>query len=169
MTTGRKLQVTARSEREIVITREFDAPRRMVFDAMTKPELLKRWLGVFGGWELAVCEIDLRVGGTYRWVWRQSSDRTEMGVRGTYREIVAPERIVCTELFDDAWYPGEGLLTTTLTDQDGKTTLTLTILYASREARDGVLKSPMERGLAMSYNNLADLLENAELRSAGSP
>src|SRR5271169_1068887 len=117
MTTGGKLQVTARSDREIVITREFDAPRRMVFDAMTKPELLKRWLGVFGGWQLAVCEIDLRVGGPYRGVWRQSSDGSEMGVRGTYREIVPPERVVCTELFDVAWYPGEALITTTFTEQ----------------------------------------------------
>ena len=97
-----------------MITREFDAPRRMVFDAMTKPELLKRWLGVFGGWELAVCEIDLRVGGTYRWVWRQSSDRHRDGrARHLPRDRGARSGIVCTELFDDAWYPGEGLLTTT--------------------------------------------------------
>ncbi|MGA8232204.1 MAG: SRPBCC family protein [Candidatus Acidiferrales bacterium] len=163
-----KLQVAARSEREIVVTREFDAPRRMVFDAMTKPELLKRWLGVFGGWELAVCEIDLRLGGTYRWVWRQSSDGSEMGVRGTYREIVPPERIVCTELFDVPWYPGEALITTTYAEQDGRTTLTMTILYVSREARDGVLKSPMERGITMSYNNLAKLLENGESRRSSS-
>jgi uncharacterized protein YndB with AHSA1/START domain len=168
MTTGGNLQVTARSDREIVITREFNAPRRMVFDAMTKPELLKRWLGVFGGWELAVCEIDLRVGGTYRWVWRQSSDGSEMGVRGTYREIVPPERVVCTELFDVAWYPGEALITTTYAEQDGRTTLTMTILYVSREARDGVLKSPMEGGLTTSYNKLAELLENGASRPAGS-
>ena len=92
-----KLKVTAQSEREIVMTRDFDAPRRLVFDALTKPELLKRWLGVFGGWELAVCEVDLKVGGTYRYVWRRSSDGSEMGVRGVYREIVPPERLVCTE------------------------------------------------------------------------
>ncbi len=168
MKTGGKLQVTARSEREIVITREFDAPRQMVFDAMTKPDLLKRWLGVFAGWELTVCEIDLRVGGTYRWVWRQSSGGSEMGVRGTYREIVPPERVVCTEQFDEAWYPGEALLTTTFTEHAGTTTLMLTIRYSSREARDGVLQSPMERGLTISYNNLAALLENGENRPASS-
>ena len=156
-----KLKVTAQSEREIVMTRDFDAPRRLVFDALTKPELLKRWLGVFGGWELAVCEVDLKVGGTYRYVWRRSSDGSEMGVRGVYREIVPPERLVCTELFDEAWYPGESLITTTLAEQGGRTTFTSTILYESQEARDAVLKSPMERGVAASYNKLAELLENA--------
>jgi uncharacterized protein YndB with AHSA1/START domain len=154
------LKVIAKSEREIVMTRDFDAPRRMVFDAYTKPELLRRWLGVFGGWELAVCEVDLRVGGTYRWIWRQSSDGTEMGVRGTYREIVAPERLVCTEQFDEAWYPGESLLTVTFVEQAGKTLMTTTILYVSSETRDGVLKSPMEGGVARSYNKLAEILES---------
>jgi uncharacterized protein YndB with AHSA1/START domain len=158
MTDAGKLKVVAKSEREIVMTREFDAPRRMVFDAYTKPELLKRWLGVFGGWELAVCEVDLRVDGKYRWVWRQGSAGPEMGVSGTYREIVEPERLVCTELFDEAWYPGESLLTTVLSEQGGKTTLATTILYVSREARDGVLKSPMEGGVAQSYNKLAEIL-----------
>ncbi len=156
-----KLKVAAQSEREIVITRDFDAPRRLVFDALTKPELLKRWLGVFGGWELAVCEVDLKVGGTYRYVWRQSSDGSEMGVRGVYREIVPSERLVCTELFDEAWYPGESLITTILAEQGGRTTFTSTILYVSREARDAVLKSPMERGVTASYNKLDELLENA--------
>ena len=156
-----KLKVTAQSEREIVMTRDFDAPRRLVFDALTKPELLKRWLGVFGGWELAVCDVDLKVGGAYRYVWRRSSDGSEMGLRGVYREIVPPERLVCTELFDEAWYPGESLITTTLAEQGDRTTFTSTILYESQEARDAVLKSPMERGVAASYNKLAELLENA--------
>jgi uncharacterized protein YndB with AHSA1/START domain len=156
-----KLKVTAQSEREIVMTRDFDAPRRLVFDALTKPELLKRWLGVFGGWELAVCDVDLKVGGAYRYVWRRSSDGSEMGLRGVYREIVPPERLVCTELFDEAWYPGESLITTTLAEQGGRTTFTSTILYESQEARDAVLKSPMERGVAASYSKLAELLENA--------
>jgi uncharacterized protein YndB with AHSA1/START domain len=92
------LKVTTPTEREIAMTRVFDAPRNLVYDALTKPELLKRWLGVFGGWSLAVCEIDPRVGGTYRYVWR-GSDGTEMGMRGVCREIVPPERVVCTESF----------------------------------------------------------------------
>src|ERR1700738_5300868 len=98
-----KLQVSTPSDREIAMTRVFDAPRRLVFDAYTKPELLKRWLGVVGGWALDVCEVDLRVGGKYRWVWRGANGQ-EMGMGGVYREIVPGERIVSTELFDDAWY-----------------------------------------------------------------
>jgi uncharacterized protein YndB with AHSA1/START domain len=151
------LQVTTPSEREIAMTRVFDAPRTMVFDALTKPELLKRWLGVRGGWSLVVCEVDLKVGGNYRFVWRKAGV-PEMGMRGVYREIVRPERIINTESFDDPWYEGEALDTAVLVEQGGKTTLTTTILYASREVRDTVLKSPMERGVAESYNMLADLL-----------
>jgi uncharacterized protein YndB with AHSA1/START domain len=151
------LQITTPSEREIAMTRVFDAPRRLVFDAWTKPELLKRWLGVRAGWSMAVCEVDLKVGGTYRFVWRKT-DGTEMWMGGVYREIVRPERIINTESFDDPWYEGEALDTAVLVEQGGKTTLTTTILYASREVRDTVLKSPMERGVAESYNMLADLL-----------
>jgi len=151
------LKVTARSDREIVMTRVFDAPRNLVFDAYTKPELLKRWLGVFGGYSMPVCEVDLRVGGAYRFVWR-GPDGAEMGVRGVYREVVRPERLVHTEKFDEAWYPGESLITTVLAEQGGKTTLTVTMRYESREARDAVLKSPMESGVAQSYDKLAELL-----------
>src|SRR5216684_3754022 len=130
-----KLKVTAQSEREIVMTRDFDAPRRLVFDALTKPELLKRWLGVFGGWEMAVCEIDLKVGGAYRYLWR-GPDGAEMGMRGVYREIVPAERIVCTELFDVPWYEGEAVDTLVFVEQGGKTTATTTVLYASKTVRD---------------------------------
>ena len=151
------LKVTARSDREIVMTRVFDAPRNLVFDAYTKPELLKRWLGVFGGYSMPVCEVDLRVGGAYGFVWR-GPDGAEMGVRGVYREVVRPERLVHTEKFDEAWYPGESLITTVLAEQGGKTTLTVTMRYESREARDAVLKSPMESGVAQSYDKLAELL-----------
>lgn len=151
------LQVTTPTEREIAMTRVFDAPRTLVFEAYTKPELLKRWLGVHGGWSLAVCEIDLRVGGTYRYVWR-GPDGAEMGMRGVYREVVAPERVVATEVFDQSWYPGDGLSTMTLVEQDGRTTVTLAVRYESREARDAVLRSPMEQGVAAGFNKLAELL-----------
>ena len=96
------LQVATPTDREIVLTRVFNAPRRLVFDAFTKPELLKRWFGP-RGWSLVVCEVDLRVGGTFRFVLR-SPDGKEMGIRGVYREIVAPERSVHLESYDD--YPG---------------------------------------------------------------
>jgi uncharacterized protein YndB with AHSA1/START domain len=104
-----------------------------------------------------VCEIDLKPGGAYRFVWR-GADGTEMGMRGVYREVVALERFVHTERFDQPWYPGEALITQVLSEQGGKTTLTVTLRYESREARDGVLKSPMEGGVEASYNNLANLL-----------
>jgi uncharacterized protein YndB with AHSA1/START domain len=152
------LQLTAPGEREIVMTRGFDAPRQLVFDAHTKPELIKRWLLGPPGWSMPVCEIDLRVGGTYRYVWRHDRNGNEMGMGGLYREIVAPERIVNTERFDEAWYPGEALNTLVLVEKGGRTTLTQTVRYESREARDAVLKSGMESGVAASYERLADLL-----------
>ncbi len=156
MNTG-DLKVTASTDREIAMTRVFNAPRRMVFDALTKPELVNQWLLGPPGWTMPVCEIDLRVGGAYRYVWRHADGR-EMGMGGVYREIVPQERLLCTELFDEAWYPGESLITTTLVEQSGRTTLTSTILYVSREARDGVLKSGMERGVAASYDRLEQIL-----------
>ena len=160
MTNTGGLQISARGEREIVMTRDFNAPRRLIFDALTKPELLKRWLGVFKDWTMPVCEVDLKVGGAYRYVWRKP-DGTEMRMGGVFREIVPPERIVNTESFDDPWYPGEAVGTAVLVEHDGKTTLTTTVLYASREARDGVLKSGMESGIAASYDKLAGILSSA--------
>ena len=151
------LKVTTPSDREIVMTRVFDASRRLVWDAFTRPELLKRWLGVRGGWSFAVCEVDLRVGGAYRFVWRGPNGK-EMGMGGVYREIVRPERIVTTEEFDDPWYPGDAQDTTVFVEKGGKTTVTTTVRYASKEARDGVLKSPMETGVAQSYDKLAEVL-----------
>jgi uncharacterized protein YndB with AHSA1/START domain len=156
MSNDETLKVEARGEREIVMTRVFNAPRNLVYDAFTKPELVKRWLGVFGGWTLPVCEIDLRVGGRFRFVWRKEG--AEMGMGGIYKEIVPNERIVNTEKFDDPWYEGEGLDTVTFVERAGKTTLKQTILYVSKQTRDGVLKSPMESGVAQSYNKLAEIL-----------
>jgi uncharacterized protein YndB with AHSA1/START domain len=156
MNTG-KLQITTPSECEIAMTRSFAAPRRLVFDALTKPELVKRWMLGPPGWTMPVCEIDLRVGGAYRFVWRNEQG-TEMGMGGVHREIVTPEKLVATEKFDQAWYPGEGVVTNFLVERDGRTTLTLTVRYESREARDLVLKSPMETGVAAGYDRLEELL-----------
>ena len=161
MTTPGNLKLTTRGDREIVMTRAFDAPRKLVFDAHTKPELVKQWLLGPDGWSMPVCEIDLKVGGKYRYVWRRDKDGTEMGMGGVYREIVAPERLVATEKFDQSWYPGEAVGTFVLVEQGGKTTLTQTMLYESREARDTVLKSGMEKGVVASYDRLAKLLEKA--------
>jgi uncharacterized protein YndB with AHSA1/START domain len=154
--------VTAHGDREIVVTRVFDAPRRLVFDAYTKPELVKTWLLGPDGWSMPVCEIDLRAGGKYRYVWKNDADGSEMGMGGTYREVVPGQRIVSSEIFDEAWYPGEAVDTIVLVERDGKTTLTQTILYNSRETRDAVLKSPMQTGMAASYDKLEKVLPSLE-------
>ena len=151
-------KITPSGEQEILMTRVFDAPRNLIFDAFTKPDLVKRWLLGPPGWSMPVCEIDLKVGGAYRWVWRRDSDGTEMGMGGVYREIVRPERLVFTEKFDEAWYPGEAVGTLTLVEKEGKTTLTQAMRYESRQARDAVLESDMERGVAASYDRLEEIL-----------
>jgi uncharacterized protein YndB with AHSA1/START domain len=166
MTNTGALKVATPTDREIVFTRVFDAPRHLVFDAMTKPELLKRWLFGPPGWSFVVCEVDLRVGGAYRYVWR-GPDGAQMGMGGVHREVVVPERIVCTQLFDEDWTGGEAVGTLVLAERDGRTTMTNTILYSSREARDAVLKTPMEQGMAMGYDRLDELLASAPTGGAG--
>ena len=154
------LKVSTPGDREIVMTRVFDAPREMVFDAFSKPELLKRWFGP-RGWSLVVCEIDLRVGGGFRFVLRGPGGN-EMGMRGVYKEIQRPERSVHMESFDD--YPGESQVTANFAESAGKTTLTVTVEYPSREVRDIVLQTGMEHGAAESYDKLAEMLaSNAQM------
>lgn len=150
-------KVTTPTDREIAMTRVFDAPRHLVFDAHTKPELVKLWLLGPPGWTMPVCEIDLRVGGKYRYVWRHATKK-DMVTGGVFREIVPPGRLVQTEVFEDPWYAGEALVTTILVEQDGKTLLTQTMLFESQEVRDSVLKSGMESGVAVSYDRLAAIL-----------
>ncbi|WP_439498481.1 SRPBCC family protein [Bosea sp. (in: a-proteobacteria)] len=157
MTTTPALSVTTPSEREIRMTRIFDAPRALVFEAMHRPELLKRWLSGPPGWSLAECEADFRVGGAFRHLWH-GPDGAEMGMGGVFREIAAPERIVRTEIFDQDWTGGEALATLVLSERAGKTELAVTVLYSSREARDGALASGMKDGVAASYANLDTLL-----------
>ena len=158
-----RLSITTPSDRELAMTREFDAPRELVFEAYTTPALLKRWLGVHNNWILAVCDIDLRPGGKYRYVWR-GPDRMEMGMGGTFREVKRPERIVATEKFDDPWYPGEAESVLTLVENNGKTTLTLTVRYESQAARDAVLQSPMDQGVAVGFDTLANVLSELKTR-----
>src|SRR5258708_7567648 len=165
MTTVATVNVTTPSDREIAMTRMFDAPRDLVFDCYTKPELLKRWLHGPDGWLLTICDNDLKIGGAFRWVWRNASGE-DMGLRGAYREIMRPERIVRTELFDKDWTGGEVVGTLVLTEQDGKTTVTDTILYSTRAARDGALQSGMEKGIAASHAKLDVLLAAERTRRA---
>jgi uncharacterized protein YndB with AHSA1/START domain len=159
------LKVTTPGDREIVMTRVFDAPRSLVYDAMSKPELLQRWLFGPPGWSMVACEDDARVGGAFRWVWR-GPDGAEMAMHGVYREVVPPERIVRTESFEFGCTPqaGEQLATLVLTEQGGKTLLTLTLLYPSKEARDGTIASGMEKGVSASYERLDELLASMPAR-----
>jgi uncharacterized protein YndB with AHSA1/START domain len=153
MTNIGALQITTPSEREIRFERSFSAPRQLVYDAYTKPELVKRWLGAMPGWSWVVCDMDVRVGGTYRWVWK-GPDGGEMGMGGTYREVVPGERLVNTEKFDQSWYDGEAEITVLFTSRGGKTTVTTNVLYVSTDVRDGVLNSPAAGGMEMSYQLL---------------
>jgi uncharacterized protein YndB with AHSA1/START domain len=150
-----EVEITTPTERETMLTRVFDAPPNLVFDALTKPELLKRWYGL-PGWSMVVCEVDFRVGGAFRFVSRRENGK-DVGQRGVYREIVPPERIVNTEWWED-WNPGECLVTTVLIEQGGKTTLTSTTLYPSQEVRDTILNSGLKPGASSLYDKLAELL-----------
>ena len=152
----RALTIAKSGDRDLVMTREFDAPRQLVYDAHTKPALVRQWLGGLPGWTMPVCDMDVRVGGKYRWVWRKGTE--EMGMGGVYREVKAPERLVTTEKFDEAWYPGESLNTLVLTEQGGRTTLTQTMRYESPAAREAVIKSGMESGVTASYDRLDEVL-----------
>ena len=151
------ITVTTPDERTITMSRSFAAPRELVFEAYTTPALLKRWLLGPPGWTMTVCEMDLRVGGAYRYEWLKD-DGTVMGMGGVLREVVAPERMTATERFDQSWYPGEGLVSQVLTEQGGKTTITMTLRYESKEARDMVVKSGATSGMEMGYARLEELL-----------
>jgi uncharacterized protein YndB with AHSA1/START domain len=152
---GAAARVTLRGDRELVITREFDAPRKLVFEALTRPEHVKRWYGLRGS-TLSVCEIDLRVGGAWRYVVRDPGGN-EYAFSGVYREIVAPERVVSTEGFEAM--PGHDyVVTMTLEETGGRTKLTSRLLYQSAEDRTGHLQSGMEPGMNETFDRLAELL-----------
>lgn len=151
------LAISTPSDLEIVMTRVFNAPRVLVFDCWTRPELLKRWMLGPPGTIFEVCEIDLRVGGGYRFVWR-SPDGSQLAMRGIYREIAPPERLADTQLFDEDWTGGETEGTLVLTESSGVTTATNRLRYVSKDARDGALRSGMEYGMAAGYDRLDDVL-----------
>lgn len=155
------LKITTPSDREIVISRTFDAPRRLVWQAMSKPEFLKRWLFGPPGWSMTVCDEDQKVGGKFRYAW-SNVDGREMDMSGIYREVVAPERVVRTESFEFGCeaQAGEQVGTMVLTEQGGKTMMTVTVLYPSKEARDGALASGMDQGLDAGYTRLDEILES---------
>ncbi|WP_239117187.1 SRPBCC family protein [Planotetraspora phitsanulokensis] len=161
--------MTTPSDTELVLTRTFAASRPLVFDAFTRPELVRRWHGA-RGWHLVVCEIDLRPGGAWRFVSR-GPDGAEMGLSGVYHEVEPPHRLVQTESHD-GWEAGEALVTTVFHEVDGQsamttrmtTRMTTTVRYPSREIRDSVLRTPMKRGAGEAYDRLAELLRETTLK-----
>jgi uncharacterized protein YndB with AHSA1/START domain len=146
---------TTPSERELVMSRVFDAPRELVFDAFTNPDHVPQWL-LGSGSSMPVCEIDLRPGGAWRFVWRQH-DGSELEMRGEFREVVPPERVVRTESWGGDW--PDTLNTLELTEEGGLTRMTVTVLYPSREARDAAIAVGMNEGAATSFERLADHLQ----------
>lgn len=146
---------TTPSDREIVAMRVFDAPRRLVWEAHTNPAHVPHWMTGPDGWTMPVCEIDLRPGGAWHFVWRQS-DGTEMEMRGMYKEVTPPERLVNTESWGGDY--AETLNTLVLTEDGGRTTITTTVLYPSKEARDRALGTGMKEGWSQSYDRLDEYL-----------
>jgi len=145
------------TDRDLTITRTFKAPRALVFDTFTKPEWLARWLIGPDGWSLTVCDVDLRPGGRFRYVWTKPSGK-EMGMGGTFTEVTPPSRIVHVEVFDEDWTGGETTVTTELAEADGVTTMTMTVRYSSEAAREAALTTGMTSGMEMSYARLDALL-----------
>ena len=150
--------VTTPSDREVRLTRLFDAPRALVFEAMSQPEHIRRWWGNIGdGYSVPICEVDLRPGG--KWKFANRTPKGELAVfYGVYREVAPPERVVFTELFEP--FPDvESVVTAVLTEENGKTRLTATVVYPSREVRDMVLGTGMARGAGISYDRLEEVAQ----------
>jgi uncharacterized protein YndB with AHSA1/START domain len=170
------LQVATPTETTIVMTRAFDAPRRLVWDAMTKAELVRRWMFCPPGWSWATCEMDVRVGGAYRWEWNGPDGELALTIRGVHREVDPPFRVVHTELMEMA--PGAGpcaydggppepwelVATLELTEKDGVTSMKMTLAFGSKQARDMALASGMEQGMEAGYSNLDAFLAGQNQR-----
>lgn len=162
-TTTEKAQVTLPSDREVSVTRSFKAPRSLVYRAYTEPELMQRWLLGPPGWSMPVCEMDVRVGGQYRWRWRSDDGDKEFGFYGTFREVTPSSKLVYTELYDpgtvsDQYPQSETLVTVLFAEENGTTMLTTLIEYPSKEARDAAVATGMTDGMEMSFQKLDRLL-----------
>jgi len=164
MVSGTKLGVTTYTtptDTQLLITRVFDAPRAIVFDAWTSPKHVPQWLLGPEGWTMPVCEVDLRPGGSWRYVWRKGDD-TEMAMTGKYREVAPPERVVWTESWGAEW--PETLNTLVLSETGGRTTASLTITYVSKQARDAALQTGMKDGMGASFDRLAEVVASMASR-----
>lgn len=161
------LEVTMPSEREVRVTRSFAAPRSLVWDAHTKPELVQKWMLGPPGWSMPVCEMDVRVGGKYRWRWKSDEDGKEFGFFGTFREVDAPRRLVHEETFDPGDVGGAmpadepAIISADFSEERGVTTLVVTMRFASKEARDGAVGTGMTDGMEMGYARLDEMFARA--------
>jgi len=158
-----KAQVTLPSDREVAVTRTFDAPRNLVFEAYTKPELVRRWMLGFPGWSMPVCEMDVRPGGKYRWRWRSDEDGKEFGFHGEFREVAAPSKLVHTESYDPGDIGGTmgdepAVITTTFTERDGRTTMKAVMDFGSKKSRDEAMATGMTDGMEPNYQLLDAVL-----------
>jgi len=154
------LTITTPGDRQIVVTRDFDAPRDLVFLCYSKPELLRRWYGM-PDWTTHICEIDFRVGGKWR-LGQRSPDGYELASQGLYTAIVAPQRIEQTEYYDDNWTQGGTVNVLTLTEANGVTTATMTITFTTPEARAAAAASPMAVGMEIGFKRLDTLLTEGQ-------
>ncbi len=159
-------QVTVPSDREVRVTRRFNAPRQLVWDAHTRPELARRWLG-YDGWDMPVNEMDVRVGGRYRWQWKNREDGQQFGFFGTFTEVHPPSRLVHDQYFDPGDMGGAMptgdpcIITLELSERDGVTTLVCTMRFASKEAREAAVSTGMTDGMEFSYTRLDAVCEQA--------
>jgi uncharacterized protein YndB with AHSA1/START domain len=160
MITTKTVDVTTPSDREIRVARTFNASARQVFDFHTRPEKVRKWLLGPAGWDMPVCDIDLTVGGQYHYVWQNAADAAQFGVRGQFREIDAPHRLVHTEGMEGVpgAEGGEALITVTFDERDSRTTLTTLMLFDTQEGRDMALQSGMTDGMAISYDRMEQVI-----------
>ena len=163
-TTTEKAQVTLPSDREVQVTRSFKAPRTLVYRSYTEPELVRRWMLGPPGWSMPICEMDVRVGGRYRWRWRSEQDGSEFGFTGIFREVQPSKRIVHTEAYEPGTvggsYPGDdAIVTVTFAENAGVTTVTTLIDFGSKETRDAAMSTGMTDGMEQSYQGLDRLLD----------
>ena len=160
-----KAQVTMPSDREVKVTRSFRAPRPLVYRAYTEPQLVRQWLLGPPGWSMPVCEMDVRVGGNFRWRWRSEDGGNEFGFTGTFREVQPSSKLVHTEAYDPGTvgdgYPGnDAIVTVTFVEDGGFTTVTTLIDFGSKEARDAAVATGMTDGMEQSYQLLDRLLND---------
>lgn len=160
------LKVTTPTDLSVVMTRSFDAPARLVFTAMSKPEFIKRWLFLPSGWQMTVCEEDVRVGGKFHWAWAGPDGKTAMTMRGEYKDVVPNKKMSRVEAFEfeGAPNPCEQFATIELTEDSGQTHVKITVEFATKEARDGMVCSGMEHGVSTGYDTLERMLAAGEIK-----